>query len=306
MITVNQLTFHYSPARPLFKQFDMQVGEGELFGLVGPNGAGKSTLIGLICGLYTPLGGTIEINGMRMEQQRHEVLQNLALVPQDYAFYPRLSAMENLEFFASLYPATGPRRAAIERAIELSGIADFAYRPAHTYSGGMKRRLNLAIGLLNRPQLLILDEPTVGIDPQSRHFILQAIRDINEQGTTIVYTSHYMEEVEQLCERVLIMDHGRELISGRLQDILGRPAQLRLHLASIPDEAQQVLAMLGNRFQLEQQGHQLRGELASLTQLDALLCELKQQHLEVEYMEYGKQSLEALFFELTDTRLREH
>jgi len=309
MISVQQLGFHYAPEQPLFDKFDIEIKQGELFGLVGPNGAGKSTLIALICGLFKPLSGSIQIDGQDIEWHRNSILQKLAVVPQDYAFYPKLSAIENLQFFVSLYPGLKNPSEAIERAINMTGIGSFAHRLAKDYSGGMKRRLNLAIGLLNQPSLLILDEPTVGIDPQSRHFILQAIREINLQGTTVLYTSHYMEEVEQLCHRVSIMDHGRILTSGSLDEILNRYARLKIRLANSDSldiaKTNPVIKKLCEEYELDMDGNLLSGDVKELDKAQMIINQLNEHSVPIEHIEYGKQSLESLFFELTDTRLRE-
>ena len=305
MISIQQLVFQYSAAQPLFDRFDLQLNRGELFGLVGPNGAGKSTLISLICGLLTPHSGQIKIDGLDINNNRKEILKRLAVVPQEYSFYPKLTAIENLKFFASLYPGLEDKQGAIDRAIQLTGIESFAKRLAKSYSGGMKRRLNMAIGLLNKPDLLILDEPTVGIDPQSRHFILQAIREINEQGTTVLYTSHYMEEIEQLCHRVAIMDHGCILSSGSLEDILGHHARLKIRLGQPSDSDKQKIQQVCTEFSLQQTNNILVGEKFDTEHVQNIITRLNESGLAVEYVEYGKQSLESLFFELTDTRLRE-
>jgi ABC-2 type transport system ATP-binding protein len=305
MISINDLTFNYSPEQPLFDGLNLQIQAGDLFGLVGPNGAGKSTLISLACGLQTAHSGSIEINGLDLASQRKAILQDLAVVPQDYAFYPKLSARENLEFFVNLYPGIRSAEKQIELVMEMTGLASFAQRQARTYSGGMKRRLNLAIGLLNRPRILILDEPTVGIDPQSRHFILEAIRQINNQGTTILYTSHYMEEVEKLCKQVAVIDHGRIIISGNIKNVLEKNTHFRARLANDVLLHDPGLASLVQQYGLHIQDGYLQGEMLGMDQCMAIISSLAKAGIEIENLHCGKQSLESLFFELTDTRLRE-
>ena len=305
MISVSDLSFNYSHEQPLFDDFNLQVKRGDLFGLVGPNGAGKSTLISLICGLNKPAAGSITIDGMDFKKQRKTILQNFAVVPQDYAFYPKLSARENLNFFAKLYPGIKKPSKRIEQVIELTGLEGFAHRQAVTYSGGMKRRLNLAIGLLNQPDLLILDEPTVGIDPQSRNFILESILEINRQGTTVLYTSHYMEEVERLCEQVAVIDHGRILVAGTLSDILNQGSLFKARLARTVILHDENLIEILKKYKLRIEDGFLIGEMVDIGQSVSILNALTNAGIKVENLLCGQQSLETLFFELTDTALRE-
>jgi len=305
MISVSNLRFKYSHEQPLFDDFNLQVKRGDLFGLVGPNGAGKSTLISLLCGLNKPNAGSITIDGREFKKQRKSILQNFAVVPQDYAFYPKLSARENLNFFAQLYPGIKKTSKRIKEVIELTGLESFAHRQAATYSGGMKRRLNLAIGLLNQPDLLILDEPTVGIDPQSRHFILESIQEINSQGTTVLYTSHYMEEVERLCEQVAVIDHGRIVVAGSLSEILNQSSLFKAKLAKtvILHNEKLISIIKNNKLRLENAS--LVGENIDVEQSVSILNALHDAGIKVENIHCGQQSLETLFFELTDTALRE-
>lgn len=306
MISVSDLSFQYSNEQPLFDDFNLHIQRGELFGLLGPNGAGKSTLISLICGLHKPRKGTIKIDDVDFVKDKKLVIKKIAVVPQDYAFYPKLSARENLNFFAHLYPDLKQPRNRIKEVIELTGLSGFADRQAKTYSGGMKRRLNLAIGLLNQPELLILDEPTVGIDPQSRHFILESIREINQQGTTVLYTSHYMEEVEKLCDQVAVIDHGKILISGNLKDLLTRGSEFRARLAkSVILHDEKLIAIMQDH-QLHIKNSYLVGDMKDVNQSAIILNALLDAGITVENLHCGRQSLEALFFELTHTDLREH
>ena len=306
MISVSDLSFQYSDEQALFDDFNLSIQRGELFGLLGPNGAGKSTLISLICGLHTPRKGTIKIDDVDFVKQKKTVIKKIAVVPQDYAFYPKLSARENLNFFAHLYPGLKRPAKRIKEVIELTGLASFADRQAKTYSGGMKRRLNLAIGLLNQPELLILDEPTVGIDPQSRHFILESIRDINKQGTTVLYTSHYMEEVEKICDQVAVIDHGKILISGDLNTLLTRGSEFKARLArSVIMHDEKLMAIMKEHTLRIEEGY-LVGDMKDVNQSAVILNALLEAGVTIENLHCGRQSLEALFFELTHTDLREH
>ncbi len=190
---------------------NLEVKEGSLFGLLGPNGAGKTTLLSILNFLIPKDSGTIEIAGKSLDTNQKEIKSICSIVPQSYAFYPKLTAYENLEFFASLY---GLKNEALKKRInycvEVCSLEKYINKQAHTFSGGLKRRLNIAIGLLNKPKILYLDEPTVGIDPQSRKYILEVIKEINKkEKTTIIYTSHYMEEVEYLCDEIAILDNSK-------------------------------------------------------------------------------------------------
>ena len=189
---------------------DLEVGRGELFGLLGPNGAGKSTLISLISGLLLPSSGSVQVNGHAPTSSMAK--RQLGIAPQSLALYEELSARDNLQFFGRLYGLQGlALKTACERVLEFVGLADRAADRVEHYSGGMKRRLNLAIALLHEPEVLLLDEPTAGVDPQSRNRLFDSVLALKEQGTTIIYTTHYMEEAEKLCDRVGIVEKGRLL-----------------------------------------------------------------------------------------------
>ncbi len=197
-----------------------EVNEGEIFGLLGPNGAGKSTLISMITTLLAPDSGEIIINGFNIKKQPKEVKKLLGLVPQEIALYPTLTARENLVFWGRMYRLKGGLlNERVEAALELAGLKDRAGERIDKYSGGMKRRINIAAALLHRPKVLIMDEPTVGIDPQSRNHILETVLKLNSEGMTVIYTSHYMEEVEYLCSRIAIMDRGRVIASGSKEEL---------------------------------------------------------------------------------------
>lgn len=207
-------------ARSLAKQYGTQVAvsdisfeieEGEIFGLLGPNGAGKSTTISMLTGLFPPDNGTIHLLGIDAVSDVEKVKHLIGVVPQDLALYPALSGRENLRFFGEMYGLGGKRlKERVDSVLETVAMTDRANDPVRTYSGGMKRRMNLAVGLINNPRILFLDEPTVGVDPQSRNHIFESVERLNrEQNMSILYTTHYMEEAERLCSRVAIVDHGK-------------------------------------------------------------------------------------------------
>ncbi len=233
MIDVRNVVHRYAgQSVPALSGISLHVREGSLFGLLGPNGSGKTTLISILTGILRSNEGRVQIGGLEMPAKARAVQQFLSLVPQENAFYPTLTIAENLRFFASVQniPTTvQPSR--IEEALHSTGLSNATGLRADRLSGGMKRRLSIALGLLNRPRLLFLDEPTVGIDPQSRQFLLDAIKRINAGGTTVVYCSHYMEEVEYLCDEVAILDHGRVLKQGALAALL---EESQLVAAAVP------------------------------------------------------------------------
>ena len=199
---------------------DFSVEQGEVFGLLGPNGAGKSTAISMIAGLVQPGGGAIILKGEDVTRNPARVKEVLGLVPQDVALYPTLTARENLFFWGRMYGLGGAQlKERVEKALEYAGLSDRAKDRIDTYSGGMKRRINIAAALVHRPELLIMDEPTVGIDPQSRNHILETVLSLNKEGITVIYTSHYMEEVEYLCSRIAIMDHGKVIAIGSKDEL---------------------------------------------------------------------------------------
>ncbi|MFV0277146.1 MAG: ABC transporter ATP-binding protein [Parahaliea sp.] len=222
MITVKQLSHRYADsASPSLRDITLAIPGGQLFGLLGPNGAGKTTLLSIVAGLLPCPPGTVSIDGQDLTSATRSQRARLSLVPQEYAFYEALSVAENLAFFAAVQGvAAGDVAGRMDEAIGVCGLQEQREKRAGKLSGGLKRRLNLAIGLLNQPDLLLLDEPTVGIDPHSRHFILQTVKQLNSRGATVVYTSHYMEEVEQICQSVAIIDHGQVLLAGDLERLL--------------------------------------------------------------------------------------
>jgi ABC-2 type transport system ATP-binding protein len=199
------------------------VAKGELYGLLGPNGAGKTTTMSMLSGLLAPDEGRILCDGVDLATHPLKVKAQLGVVPQEPALYENLSARENLTFWGGLYGLTGADlQRAVDRALDLVGLRERAKDPVKQYSGGMKRRVNLALGLVHGPRAVLMDEPTVGIDPQARLNILDAVRQVAAAGTTVIYTTHYLDEVESLCDRIAIMDHGKILAEGTLDQLKSR------------------------------------------------------------------------------------
>lgn len=206
---------------PAVNDISFSINRNEIFGLLGPNGAGKTTTISILCGLFPPTTGKITIDGKSLQHNLAEIKPIVGIVPQDIALYPTLTARENLDFYGHMYGLKGKElKNKIESWLEKLGLTDAANRLIHTYSGGMKRRVNLIAGVIHNPKILFLDEPTVGVDVQSRNVIIDHLKEINEQGTTIIYTSHHMEEAENFCTRVSIIDHGKILIQGTPHELI--------------------------------------------------------------------------------------
>ena len=197
------------------------VGEREIFGLLGPNGAGKSTTMNVITSLCDFGKGSVTVDGMDIVKDKEKVRRFIGMVPQEIALYPFLNAEENVKFFASLYGLKGKElNSAAREALEFVGLSDRAKMKPKKMSGGMKRRLNIACGIAHHPKLIIMDEPTVGVDAQSREHILGSIKTLRERGATVIYTSHYMNEVEDICDRIAIIDHGKFVACGTEQELI--------------------------------------------------------------------------------------
>jgi ABC-2 type transport system ATP-binding protein len=219
MLEVNDLTKRYGKLVAL-SGVTFRADRGETIGLLGPNGAGKTTTVSIISGLLNADSGEVLIEGKQVKSDTDPVKLKIGLVPQDMALYEQLTARDNLTFFAALYSLAGAKaKTAIEDALHLVGLADRAGDKVKTFSGGMKRRLNLAAALLHDPQILLLDEPTVGVDPQSRNAIFDNLETLKKRGKTLIYTTHYMEEAERLCDRIVIIDHGQVVANDTLLNL---------------------------------------------------------------------------------------
>ncbi|MBT2637039.1 ABC transporter ATP-binding protein [Bacillus sp. ISL-39] len=219
VLEVSQLTKRFRDFEAV-KNVSFSVQKGESFGLLGPNGAGKTTTIQKISGLFPPSSGTIDIAGIDMVRQPKQGQAFLGIVPQEIALYQTMSARENLSFWGRMYGLRGNHlQKRINEVLEIIGLTDRAREKVETFSGGMKRRVNIGAAILHNPELLIMDEPTVGIDPQSRSHILETVKKLNAEGMTVIYTSHYMEEVEYLCEKIGIMDKGEFITSGTISEL---------------------------------------------------------------------------------------
>lgn len=308
MIEIHGVTFRYpGQTEPALKGVDLRVRDGSVFGLLGPNGSGKTTLISILTGLLQPVSGTVRIDGRDLGRDLAAIQAFTSLVPQENAFYPTLTVTENLAFFASVQSINVADRATrISEALAITGLERASGQRAARLSGGMKRRLSIALGLLNRPRLLFLDEPTVGIDPQSRHFLLEAIRTINAAGTTVVYSSHYMDEVESLCDEIGILDNGTLLLQGSLSELLREAHVQRLRIdASMPLSAQQR-GVLEHNFGARISGARIEVDACAAESLQGILEALRRAQISVAAVRYGAADLQELFLGLTRTALRDH
>ena len=291
---------------------------GEVFGLLGPNGAGKSTTMMMLAGLRSADSGSVTIGGYSFDSGRDELKRILGIVPQDLAIYPDLTARENLNFFGRLYGIRGAvLRERIDQILDQIGLTQNANSYGHTFSGGMKRRLNFGVALLHQPRFVILDEPTVGVDPQSRSHLLDCVRRLCDDGVGLIYASHYMEEVEALCDRVAIIDKGKLLTSGTLDQLLsdsradlhlrvrGRRARLSPRLVGLADVEPETEVDGQIEVQLVMHRDRRDSSYAINDRLSLVLEILKQAGAEILSMETKEYNLERLFLELTGRRLRD-
>ncbi len=289
---------------------NFEVAEGEVFGLLGPNGAGKSTTISMISTLFPPDKGQILFKGSSIGKDAKSLQKKLGVVPQDVALYPTLTGYENLGFWGNMYGLRGKLlKQRIEEVASVIGIQERLKDRVDKYSGGMKRRLNIGAALLHKPELLIMDEPTVGIDPQSRNHILDTVLQLNRQGMTIIYTSHYMEEVEYLCSRICIMDQGKIIASGtkdELVEIIKGQQQVSLKLDKINDSLVERIKRLpgvGKAEVVEGEitvaGESVDGILADI------IAEVGKSGSHIAGIDVRKPNLESVFLHLTGKALRD-
>ena len=225
-VAIQNLDFNYKKQPALIKNLHLTIKAGERFGIFGPNGAGKTTLMSLLAGLLPYVKGSIKIDGAELKENKKAITHSIGIVPQDFSFYNELSPEENMEFFGAWY---GLHTTAIKQKttdlLDVMGLTAVSKKPVKYFSGGMKRRVNLAIGVMNNPKILLLDEPTVGVDVQSRNAIISFLKKINEAGTTLVYTSHQLKEAEDLCDRVALIDAGEMIACDTLPHLLQQHKQ---------------------------------------------------------------------------------
>lgn len=296
---------------------NLAIQEGEIFGLLGPNGAGKTTIISMITGVLAPTSGSIMVNGLDLQADTNAVKSKLGLVPQDLALYPTLSARDNLHFWGSIYGLGGKHlRQRVDAMLEMVGLIERANEVIGTYSGGMKRRINIAAGLLHEPEVLFLDEPTVGVDPQSRNAIFEAVEELNRAGMTVIYTTHYIEEAQRLCHRVAIVDEGQiitldtpaKLIRGLgggilvlgLEDSEAGPGLGCIQMAiNKITELPMVKSAMRDNGHLKIETHRFQEALIGILDIT------NQLDVHITSMEKWEPNLESVFLHLTGKKLRE-
>ena len=310
MIEIKDVTKSYGRQKVL-QNVSFEIMEGELFGLLGPNGAGKSTLIDILTGIQSMDSGDIFINGKSIKTDKVEIRKHLGLVPQDIALLEELNAVDNLEYFGGLYGLAGTElKSQIEKLLGVAGLTDKKKEKVKNYSGGMKRRLNIAVAMLHNPSILILDEPTVGVDAQSRQHIFDYIQSLAEQGTTILYTSHYMEEIETLCKRVFILDLGEEVAYGTKEEVkklVGHTQTVALTLDRVPAGFDEVLKNSENGIQFVT----VDGQDIALTidqtifSMMKLIEQVEQAQLVIKSVNVKETTLEEAFLQLTGKTLRD-
>jgi len=287
-----------------------EVKEGEIFGFIGPNGAGKSTLINIMTSLLTPDSGTIEICGYDILREPIKAKECMGYVPQELALMEELNAYDNLEFFGALYGLKGKLlKERIAEALKVTGLEDTKKQKVKKFSGGMKRRLNIAVSILHHPKVLILDEPTVGVDPQSRNHIFSFIKNIcKEWGTTIIYTSHYMEEIEELCKRVFIIDLGKEVSYGDREEIKASVFsnnKVIIETQEISGETIMKLKDLEGIDKVSDKDNVLTLTIDSKFKLASVLSLLEKETVNIKKISYEEAKLEDVFLSLTGKTLRD-
>jgi ABC-2 type transport system ATP-binding protein len=290
--------------------FDIQ--EGEIFSLLGPNGAGKTTTISVLSTLYAPTSGDATIGGQSVSKEPMAVRNVIGLVPQELALYDDLSARENLLFWGRMYGLSGRTlRVRVAEVLEQIGLADRARERVKTYSGGMKRRVNIGVGLLHKPRLLFMDEPTVGIDPQSRRAILDSVKDLNRQGMTVLYTTHYMEEAQELSDRVGIIDHGELIALGTQAELtrqVGENDTLILHIDEGQDGSSLVDAVrsVGGVLKADITDHTVAVIAPEAEDIMApVIIKANELGIKIRSVDIREPNLEAVFLHLTGRALRD-
>lgn len=309
MIQVEQLRKEYGDTVAV-QDVSFEAPAGQVFGLLGPNGAGKSTTIGCLCGLLRPTSGRVTVLGHDVVSEGPASRRKLGVVPQELALYEDLSAAANLEYWGAAYGLSGSelkQRAA--QVLEAIGLQDRAKEPVSQFSGGMKRRLNLGCAIVHQPQVLLLDEPTVGVDPQSRVRLLELIRELVAQGTCVLYTTHYMEEAESLCDQLAIIDHGQVIAAGTLTELrgmLGERDILRLTGQFAEAEVREAVEHLTDAELLQVEPEVIRLALGGATRrLPEVFEALNRAGAEIRETTMAQPSLESLFIRLTGKDLRE-
>ncbi len=311
ILEVQNLVKNYGDFQAV-KGVSFNIEEGEIFSLLGPNGAGKTTTISMLSTLYTPTSGDAVIGGHSVTKDPMGVRNIIGVVPQDLALYEDLTARENLIFWGQMYNLSGKSLTSrVDEVLEQIGLTDKAKDRVKTYSGGMKRRVNIGVGLLHKPRLLFMDEPTVGIDPQSRRAILDTVKDLNKQGMTLLYTTHYMEEAEELSNRVGIIDHGELIAIGSQKELtqqVGQSETLILHISENDDPQALIPSFKGIKDVLE--ANVIGTEISIITPsakdvLASVVSKANERGIKIRSIDIREPNLEAVFLHLTGRALRD-
>lgn len=311
ILEVKDLVKNYGDFQAV-KGVSFNIEEGEIFSLLGPNGAGKTTTISMLSTLYTPTSGDATIGGHSITKDPMSVRNVIGVVPQDLALYEDLTAKENLIFWGQMYGLSGKSLTSrVDEVLEQIGLTDKAKDRVKTYSGGMKRRVNIGVGLLHKPKLLFMDEPTVGIDPQSRRAILDTVKDLNQQGMTLLYTTHYMEEAEELSNRVGIIDHGELIAIGTQKELtqqVGETETLILHISENDDA--EALAKKFREIKEVLEANVVNNEISVITPsakdvLAAVVTKANERGIKIHSIDIREPNLEAVFLHLTGRALRD-
>ena len=285
------------------------IGEGETYGLLGPNGAGKTTSISMIAGLLEKDGGSAVVAGNEITTKSTAAKAAIGLVPQDLAIYPDLTGRENLRFFGKLYAMGAGLNERVDEVLEIIELTDRADDQTKEYSGGMKRRLNIGLGLLHRPALLILDEPTVGVDPQSRNAILENVERLGEEGLAVLYTTHYMEEAERLCDRIGIIDEGKIIAEGTRRELValvGGRDRLHVETSGDPSTVVSDVTALADVESCSAAGSALEVVAVNASRaLPEVVLAITRDGLDVHSVDVSEPDLESVFLHLTGKALRE-
>jgi len=309
IVEVKNLSKNYN-GQLAVDDISFDVKEGEIFGLLGPNGAGKSTTISMLSCLLEPTSGDAFVDGKSVRKDPMGVKRVIGLIPQEIALYPTLSAKENLYFWGKMYGISGSLiKKRVKEILEIVGLTDRAKDRIDTYSGGMKRRINIAAGLIHRPKVIMLDEPTVGIDPQTRINILETVINLNKLGMTIIYTSHYMEEVEMLCNRIAIMDEGKIIAMGmknELRLLVGGKDTIRIDATNIHPKTSESLNLIDDvdRIKIKEDQIEILSDYGRRV-LSSVISKLNELDVKINSVKVQEPDLESVFIHLTGRSLRE-
>lgn len=310
IIEIKDLVKKYGNTQ-VVRGLSLSIRRGEIFGFLGPNGAGKTTTISMLSGLLKPTSGLVVIAGFDVVKEAGKVKEKIGLVPQELALYPTLNALDNLLYFGRIYGLRGKAlRQRVDEVLQMVALKEFAKEAVKTYSGGMKRRLNIAAGLLHNPEVLFLDEPTVGVDPQSRNAIFERVKKLRSEGVTILYTTHYMEEAQQLCDRVAIIDQGRIIALDTprklIADLGGSIIHLGVANGKLNNKLLEQLQLLDEvKVAVRIDGKVKVKALNTQEALIQMLDLFRRTNTQITSLQVLEPNLETVFLQLTGKRLRE-